>query len=129
VEGCWATVETDAATLVTDMDGTVQADRSRLKQLFENLMRNAVEHGGEAVTVTVGELADGFYIEDTGLGIPAGEREAIFEAGYSTREDGTGFGLSIVKQIIDAHGWELHVMDGDEGGARFEITGVEIENK
>lgn len=125
VEGCWETVETGEAKLVASIKQTVQADRSRLKQLFENLIRNAVEHGGEDVTVTVGELADGFYIEDDGSGIPADERETIFDAGYSTSEDGTGFGLGIIKQIVDAHGWEIHVTDSDDGGARFEIIGVE----
>lgn len=126
VERCWANVETDEATLVTDTERTVQADKSRLKQLFENLIRNAIDHGGGDVTVTVGEMDTGFYVEDDGPGIPADEREAIFEAGYSTRADGTGFGLSIVKRIVEAHEWEIDVTDGDEGGARFEITGVEF---
>ncbi|WP_343783006.1 PAS domain S-box protein [Halorubrum aquaticum] len=126
VEGCWETVETGETRLVANITQTVQADRSRLKQVFENLMRNAIEHGGEDVTVTVGELADGFYIEDDGSGIPADERETIFDAGYSTSEDGTGFGLSIIKQIVDAHDWDIHVTDSDEGGARFEIAGVEV---
>ncbi|MFC6888484.1 ATP-binding protein [Halorubrum trueperi] len=47
-------------------------------------------------------------------------------AGYSTREDTTGFGLSIVQQIVDAHDWHINVTDGDEGGTRFEISGVEF---
>jgi signal transduction histidine kinase len=70
--------------------------------------------------------SDRFYFEDDGSGIPADKRETIFEAGYSTSEDGTGFGLSIIKQIVDAHDWEIHVTDSDEGGARFEITGVKF---
>ena len=60
---CWTTVETGDATLVTNSHHTVQADKSRLKQLFENLIRNAIEHGGEGVTVTFGELDDGIYVE------------------------------------------------------------------
>lgn len=54
------------------------------------------------------------------------ERETIFDAGYSTREDGTGFGLSIVHRIVEAHDWEIRVTDGEDGGARFEITSVEF---
>jgi signal transduction histidine kinase len=50
----------------------------------------------------------------------------VFEAGYSTTEDGTGFGLNIVKQVADTHGWNVRVTDGSDGGARFEITGVEF---
>ena len=125
IEGCWATVETSETTLAIDIDRTVQADKSRLKQLFENLIRNAVEHGDEDVTVTVGELDDGFYVEDDGPGIPADERERIFEAGYSTSGDGSGFGLSIVEQIVDAHDWQIRATEGTAGGARFEIVGVE----
>lgn len=126
VNSCWENVETGEATLTTAIDRTVQADKSRLKQVFENLIRNAVEHGGENVSVTVGELDDGFYIADNGPGIPEPERETVFEAGHSTSEDGTGFGLSIVKQIIEAHDWDIRVTDGSEGGARFEITGIEF---
>lgn len=47
------------------------------------------------------------------------------EAGYSMNEDGTGFGLWICKQIIDAHGWGITLTESEEGGARFEVTGVE----
>ena len=122
---CWASVETGAATLITDIDHTIRADKSRLKQLFENLIRNAIEHGGEDVTVTVGALDDGFYVEDNGYGIPADEREDVFRAGYSTSEGGTGFGLSIVKQIVEAHDWQISVTDSTTDGARFEILGVE----
>jgi signal transduction histidine kinase len=124
VEGCWTNVDTRDATLVTDIDQTIHADESRLKQVFENLVRNAVEHGGKEVTVTVGELDDGFYVEDDGPGIPEDERDNVFDAGYTTTEEGTGFGLSIVKQVVDAHDWEIHVTEGSDGGARFEVTGV-----
>jgi PAS domain S-box-containing protein len=123
------TVETGDATVRTQVDQTIQADRSCLSQLLENLIRNAVEHGGEDVTVTVGKLADGFYVEDDGPGISDHEREAVFEVGYSTANDGTGFGLAIVKQVVDSHGWDIHVIDGANGGTRFEITGVEFSNK
>ncbi|TKX67948.1 PAS domain S-box protein [Halorubrum sp. SP9] len=123
---CWETVKTNQATLVDNTDGNIQADKSRLKQVFENLFRNAVEHGQTDVTVTVGELANGFYIEDDGQGISPDERDDVFEAGYSQSTDGTGFGLSIVGQIITAHDWQIHVTDGSDGGARFEITDVEF---
>ncbi|MFB6254063.1 MAG: sensor histidine kinase, partial [Halobacteriaceae archaeon] len=125
-DACWETVETGEGTLVINTDRTVIADRSQLHQLLENLFRNAIEHGGENVTVTIGELDDGFYVEDDGPGIPESERDKIFNAGYSTSEEGTGFGLSIVKRVADAHGWEIQVTESETGGARFEITGVEF---
>ena len=127
VESCWKHVDTADATLVNDVDVTLYADGSRLKQLVENLIRNAIEHGGSDATVTVGTLATGFFVEDDGPGIPEEVREDVFETGYSTNVEGTGFGLSIVDQIVDAHEWTIHVTDGTAGGARFEITGIEFD--
>ena len=126
---CWSNVETANASLLTDSDRTIRADKSRLKQLFENLMRNAIEHGGDDVTVTIGDLDDGFYIEDDGPGIPEADRETVFEVSYSTAQGGTGLGLSIVKQIAEAHGWDIRVTEGSDRGARFEITGVEFADQ
>lgn len=65
-------------------------------------------------------------IEDDGSGIRDQDHGKLFTMGYSTATDGTGFGLSIVKQVIDAHGWSVRVTDGTGGGARFEITEVEF---
>ncbi len=135
LEDSWAMVETADATLDVRTTRTVSADESRLRQLFGNLVRNAVEHGstspdtqarqdGGEVTITVGDLDDGFYVADDGPGIPAGEREQVFEAGHTSTESGTGFGLSIVAEIVEAHGWEIAITDSESGGARFEITGV-----
>ena len=113
-------------TVVAATDRRIRADPSRLGQVFENLFRNAVEHAGSDVTVTVGDLAAGFYVEDDGPGVPEDDREAVFDAGYSTTHDGTGFGLSIVRQVANAHGWTVRATGGTDGGARFEITGVEF---
>ena len=123
---CWRNVATAEATLRADIDRSIQADRGRLRQLLENLIRNAIEHGGDDVTVTVGELDDGFSIEDDGSGIPEGDRESVFDTGYSTSESGTGFGLTIVEQVADAHDWDVTVSESETGGARFEISGVEM---
>ena len=101
---------------------TVDADPPRLRQLLENLMRNAVEHGSSPVTVTLGATDTGFYLADDGPGIDDEDRERVFEPGYTTAADGTGFGLSIVKRIADAHGWETTVTESDSGGARFEFV-------
>ena len=126
VEACWSTVETENATLQIETDRTLMADRGRLRQLVENLFRNAVEHGGNNVTVTVGDLDSGFYIADDGPGIAPERREEVFETGCSTNPDGTGLGLSIVANVAAAHGWEVRVTDSIDGGARFEVTEVTI---
>jgi len=49
----------------------------------------------------------------------------VFEAGYSTEDGGTGFGLRIVRDIVEAHGWEIACTAAESGGARFEVTGVD----
>jgi signal transduction histidine kinase len=126
VKRAWENVTTDAADLSVGIDRTVMADPTMVYHIFENLFRNAVEHGGGDVTVTVGGLEDGIYVEDDGTGIPPDEREDVFDAGYSKTSGGTGFGLSIIKQIVTAHGWEIHVTESADGGARFEISGIEV---
>lgn len=121
VEEAWVNVATENAELSHSLDLTVEGDRDRLLRMFENLFRNSVEHGDSSTQIRVGSLDNGFFIEDNGPGIPESERDAVFEQGYTTTEDGTGFGLSIVQSIVDAHGWSIIVDESDSGGARFEI--------
>jgi PAS domain S-box-containing protein len=125
---CWKAVSTGEATVEIDHYGTIGGDRSRLQHVFENLFRNAIEHGGADVTVSVGQIdQDGIYVEDTGPGIPEASRESVFEPGQSSTADGTGFGLTIVKRIAEAHGWTVEITDGADGGARFEFIGVDTD--
>jgi PAS domain S-box-containing protein len=125
-------VATDAWRLV-DADGdldadpdapVVYADPERLQTLFENLFRNAHEHGN-ATRVHVGVDDDVLFVGDDGTGIPADDHESVFEHGYTTAEDGTGFGLAIVAEVADAHGWQVSLAESETGGARFEFRGVE----
>jgi PAS domain S-box-containing protein len=120
----WNNVATEAASLEIEASVEFDADHSRLTQVFENLYRNALEHGGDGVTIRVGAFDGGFFVEDTGPGIPEDERDDVFQSGYTTNQDGTGFGLAIVKRIVEAHGWEITVTEGTDGGARFEVSGT-----
>jgi len=154
---CWTTTEKADASLVVETDLTVRADPGRLRQLLANLFRNAVEHGstsrqppaddavehgstgnrtgsddavehgGDGVTITVGDCEGGFFVADDGPGIPEDRREDVFDRGFTTADDGTGFGLSIVEEAAKAHGWTVDVTESTNGGARFEVTGVETE--
>lgn len=136
---CWEVIESEDAELVLTEEFVVEGDRSRLRQLLENLFRNSIEHGGSNVTIEVGPIEQihlatraeaagytGFYVEDDGKGIPKSRRDDVFELGH-TGGDGTGYGLAIVNRIAEAHGWTIHVASGRHGGARFEITGAEVQ--
>lgn len=125
-ERAWEVVPTEGATLEVADEVVVEADRERLRTVLENLFRNAVEHGGAAVTVTVEDRPGGFSVADDGPGIPEADREDVFDRGYSTSREGVGFGLRIVEQIVDAHGWDIAVAESASGGARLDVTGVEL---
>ena len=121
----WQMIDTlDAELKVTDQN--IIADRSQLQGLFENVFKNAVGHGGKDVEVRVGPYLDGFFIEDTGVGIPRAHQDRVFESGFSTGYGGSGIGLTIVSRIVEAHGWHIELTESAEGGTRFEITGVEF---
>jgi signal transduction histidine kinase len=122
----WATVSADDAELAVETDRTVEADPIHIQHLLENLFTNAVEHSGPDATVRVGDTPGGFFVEDDGTGIPAAERNRIFDAGYTTDENGIGLGLTFVTQLADSYGWNCTASESDAGGARFEFTNVAL---
>jgi signal transduction histidine kinase len=144
VRDAWEAVPTGDGSLTVHGDlGVVAADHARLRQVFENLVGNAVEHGStspdsqtpadavehgsDAVSVSVGPLDDGsgIYVADDGPGLPADSRDEVFDHGFTTAEAGTGFGLAIVDRIVEAHGWSIHARESADGGARFEVVGMD----
>ncbi|MEZ3170094.1 HAMP domain-containing sensor histidine kinase [Halorubrum sp. RMP-47] len=124
-QSAWDNVETKGASLAVETELEISADESRFQQILENLFRNSIEHGGDDVTVRAGSLSNGFYVEDTGAGIPDDLRGQVFEDGVTTGGAGAGLGLTIINQIATAHGWAIDVAQSAEGGARFEFTDVE----
>jgi signal transduction histidine kinase len=125
VGDAWEAVPTKDATLDREGDHVLYADESRLQQVLENLFNNSVEHGGADVTVTVTATEEGFAVTDDGPGIPPDEREDVLRMGYTTASDGSGIGMAIVREVVEAHGWSVEVGESASGGARFEVTGVE----
>ncbi len=119
----WSSVRTDDATLAVRIGAAVEADAERLRTLLEHLFRNAVDHAGGDVTVSVERLPDGegFAVADDGAGLPADDADRLFDAGVSS-EGGTGLGLAVVATVADEHGWEPSATSDD--GARFAFRGV-----
>ncbi|AHG01785.1 hypothetical protein HALLA_00410 (plasmid) [Halostagnicola larsenii XH-48] len=143
----WRDIDRQESGLIVESSKGFLASETRLVQLLENLLQNAVTHGSPArrsetdagshrggggagarerdLTIRVGALSDGFYLEDDGVGIPPDDRAQVFEQGYTSTPDGTGLGLAIVERIATAHGWTITATESDEGGARFEVVGVD----
>ncbi|MCL9813209.1 sensor histidine kinase [Natranaeroarchaeum aerophilus] len=126
VEACWSERSPEHGELVLESADPIQCDGNRLRSLLDRLFDNAIRHGGEDVTVTVGTTENGFFLADTGPGVTEGEHEAVLEAGYSTVQQRPGLGLTIVRAIAQAHGWSLSLSESEEGGLRVDISGADL---
>jgi PAS domain S-box-containing protein len=116
--------ESVEAALACETGRLIEADEPRLRQLLANLFRNAIEHNDDPVTVRVLDTPSGFAVADDGSGLPSLDESTLFDPGTSTRETGTGFGLSIVREIAEAHGWTVTASESAVGGARFDVDTV-----
>jgi len=129
-------IEDHGATVEVGELPPVRADRSQLGQVFQNLVKNAVQHGGSEPTVTVdGTREDDrvrFEVADDGEGIPDSQHERIFEIfkQNSDRDDSTGIGLAMCKRIAHRHDGEIWVESTPGEGATFHVTmpAVDEEN-
>lgn len=104
----------------------LSADPHQLKQVFLNLLMNAVHAMPNGGTVTVNAEKDGKFacirVCDTGIGMSAEVLQRIFEPFYTTRREGTGLGLAIVRKIIEQHGGSIEVTSQPGHGTCFTIT-------
>ncbi|MFO7785575.1 MAG: ATP-binding protein [Desulfatiglandales bacterium] len=100
-------------------------DENRMKQVLMNLITNAVQASspGDSVLVETRKNRYGVVLEvaDSGSGIPEEDRDKIFEPFYSTKKEGTGLGLPIVKKIMEAHGGSISLHSNPEGGVTFSV--------
>lgn len=113
-----------------DLELTCNVDAFRIEQVFRNLMENALAAGSAPVRITVscaeseinGAPAVSVSVRDNGPGLADEQRDRIFEAFFTTKPKGTGLGMAIAKQIVEAHRGTIAVGDAGEGGAEFLIT-------
>jgi len=95
-----------------------------LRAVLGNLLRNAL-HYTDNGWICLQLQATGFYVEDSGQGIPEAQREAVFEPfvrGVEQRGDGLGLGLSLVKRICESQGWSVGLSAAESGGCRFQVS-------
>ena len=112
-------------------DVTVAADRTKLGLILDNLISNAVKFTPDGGRITVrGRLVDEqlhIDVANTGPGIPVDERPRIFDAFYQGATPqgglvrGTGIGLSVVREFVEAHGGSVDIVDGEFAGAHFRV--------
>ena len=114
--------------VITDFENdlpVVMADSDMLYQAFLNILINAMQAmpGGGEIRVNVRSNENGISIifDDDGEGIPEDVVERIWEPFFTTKEKGSGLGLGIVKNIIEAHGGDIHVNNKTERGVRVTI--------
>jgi len=121
----------NSVTIHTELDAeapNILADRVQLQQVLMNLMLNAIEamkDGGGVLTVRSGLNPEGqlvVSISDTGVGLPAENRERIFDAFHTTKPNGTGMGLAITRSIVKAHGGRVWATTNSGAGATFHFT-------
>jgi signal transduction histidine kinase len=100
-------------------------DRDQMKQVFYNILRNAMQAMPDGGRIGVSLRAEGgqvrVEIEDAGPGIPADLSDKIWDPFFTTKDKGTGLGLGIVKNIVEAHGGTIHIANREPQGARVTI--------
>lgn len=102
----------------------VNADRSKVAQIFRNLFDNALHHGQPNIIEVVAVKTHSAYlirIRNDGIAIPELQRSKIFERGYTTSKSGKGYGLAIVKRLAEAHGWKIRLLKERETTFEIEI--------
>jgi len=110
--------------LVAPAQLLAHVDGAKIHQLVLNLIRNAIEavSAGGHVVVEVGTDTEHFHVavQDDGPGIPDGVRQRIYEPFFSTKEGGTGLGMSIVHSLVSLHGGSIDI-DTSARGTRFDV--------
>ncbi len=112
--------------LICDKGASASADPDKLSQVVVNLLTNALKATSDGGSVTVRALADAkgatIEVSDTGSGISGQELPLIFERFYRASEGGLGIGLTIVKELVEAHGGRVEVKSEPGRGSTFTVS-------
>jgi PAS domain S-box-containing protein len=124
-ESAWKAVNSlGGSTLEIVENVRMEGDPDATQRLLQNLLSNSVEHAEGSTSIHVGEVAEGFYVEDDGPGIEPEDRGKVFTPGFSTKSGGSGMGMASVRQIVEEHGWEIEIVEPETlDGVRFEVLG------
>lgn len=127
-----ATIEAESHGLVIQESydaslGRMCIDADKTRQVLLNVIRNAIEVMEDTGTLSVETAGvDGnrfrIGVRDSGPGIPADKKDRVFDPGYTTRQDGTGFGLAIAKRLVELQGGSIAIRDAEPHGVVFDVT-------
>ena len=126
--GSFAAARAELTLQVEPPELEVEADRGLLEQAVINLVKNALDAGRAGTAPKVALACAGaedqvvITVRDNGEGVPPDRLETIFVPFYTSRGGGSGIGLSLARQIAQAHGGQLTVRNNEDGGATFEMS-------
>jgi signal transduction histidine kinase len=113
---------------------SIEADEQLLRQALFNLLLNAIQavDPGGVIQIVIGRQSATeaiLEIRDNGPGVPVDRRKEIFKPYFTTQPKGTGLGLTVVQQIVHAHGWEIECLPNEPKGAIFRVAHVKLAGK
>ena len=133
----WTVVDTGDSNLDITKKFKLQCHAGLCLQLLVNLFQNSVQHNDSPVSVRIGvhdemktttrdDTQNSFYVADNGCGISEGKKSKLFEIGETDFKQRAGLGLTIVQQIVEAHQWDIELVESSDGGCKFIISNVDF---
>src|SRR5436305_1997438 len=118
--------ELDRRRIRIDWEGAetlppIELDRNQIEQVLMNVLKNAMESIGEDGRIALRLEPGALSIHDSGPGIPEEVRALLFTPFFSTKRNGRGLGLTLVQEILSAHGFTFSLGPGEGGGAEFRV--------
>jgi two-component system, NtrC family, nitrogen regulation sensor histidine kinase NtrY len=109
----------------SDVESSViEADNNQLRRMIINLIRNSIQADADEIKIDLHSIENNYILifADNGIGIPASERDKIFEPGYTSKEKGMGIGLKLIKRFLEGINGNIILQETSEKGTIFKIT-------